>query len=55
MDCCNAAVSPVRGFHVYKAVWTPVVNSEHSTQQEHGNSKDNYSLFTFTLHHFDLE
>ena len=32
------------GFHVYKAVWTPVVNSEHSTQQEHGNSEDNYAV-----------
>ena len=36
--------SVVRGFHVYKAVWTPVVNSEHPTQQEHGNPEDNYAV-----------
>ena len=37
-------LSVVRGFHVYKAVWTPVVNFEHSTQQEHSNSEDNYAV-----------
>lgn len=36
--------SVVRGFHVYQAVWTPVVNSEHVTQQEHGNTEDNYAV-----------
>ena len=28
--------SVVRGFHVYQAVWTPVLNAEYLTQQEHG-------------------
>ena len=25
----------VRGFHVYMAIWSPVMNAEHSTQQEY--------------------
>ena len=36
--------SVVRGFHVYKAIWTPVSNAEHSTQQEHGNTEDQYAV-----------
>ena len=31
--------SVVRRFHVYKAIWTPVLNAEHS---EHGNTEDQY-------------
>ena len=34
----------VRGFHVYKAIWTPVLNAKHSTQQEHGNTEDQYAV-----------
>lgn len=36
--------SVVRGFHVYQDIWTPVVNTEHSTQQEHGNTEDQYAV-----------
>ena len=36
--------SVVRGFHVYNAIWTPVLNTEHSTQQEHGNTEDQYAV-----------
>ena len=36
--------SVVRRFHVYKAIWTPVLNAEHSTQQEHGNTEDQYAV-----------
>ena len=36
--------SVVRGFHVYKDVWSPVVNAKHSTQQEHGNTEDQYAV-----------
>ena len=36
--------SVVRGFHVYKAILTPVWNVEHSTQQEHVNREDQYAV-----------
>ncbi len=36
--------SVVRGFHVYQAVWTPVLNAEYSTNQEHGNAEDQYAV-----------
>ena len=36
--------SIVRGFLVYKAIWTPVLNAEHSAQQEHGNTEDQYAV-----------
>ena len=36
--------SVVRGFHVYQEVWTPVLNAEYSTSQEHGNIEDQYAV-----------
>lgn len=36
--------SVVRGYHVYRVVWTPVVGEELSTQQEHGNPEDLYAV-----------
>ena len=36
--------SVVRGFHVYKTIWTPVVNEVHPTLQEHGNPEDRYAV-----------
>ena len=36
--------SVVRGFHVYQAVWTPVLNAEYLTQQEHGKKALDGSL-----------
>ena len=39
-DCSATFRSVVRGFHVYQAVWSPVVHEELSTQQEHGNPED---------------
>ena len=29
--------SVVRGYHIYKRVWTPVLGEQLSTNQEHGN------------------
>ena len=34
----------MRGFHVYKSIWTPVVNGVHPTQLEHGNPEDRYAV-----------
>ncbi len=34
----------MRGFHVYQAVWTPVLNAEYSTNQEHENAEDQYAV-----------
>ena len=36
--------SVVRGFHVYKAIWNPVVNEELSTAQEPDNPEDRYAI-----------
>ena len=32
--------SAVRGFHVHRAAWTPVVGEELTTEREPGNSED---------------
>ena len=32
--------SAVRGFHVYKSVWNPVIDERLSTEREFGNSED---------------
>jgi len=34
----------MKAFHVYKAMWTPLLNAEHSTQQEHGHTEDQYAV-----------
>ena len=36
--------SVVMGFHVYKSIWTPVVNVVHPTQQERGNVEGRYAV-----------
>ncbi len=36
--------SVVRGFHVYKDVWSPTINHELPTQQEHGNPEDQHAV-----------
>ena len=36
--------SVVRGYHVYKRVWTPVLGEQLSTNQEHGNPEDRYAV-----------
>ena len=35
--------SVVRGHHVYKEVWTPLVGEELDLEREHGNSYDHYA------------
>ena len=43
---CASCSSVVRGFHVYKNIWAPVLDEVHPTQQEHGNPEDGMlSLF----------
>ena len=34
----------VCGFHVYQAVWSPVIGEELSTEQEHGNPEDAFAV-----------
>ena len=34
----------VRGFHVYQAVWSPVVGEELSIVREHGNPEDAFAV-----------
>ena len=41
---CASYSSVVRGLHVYKDIWTPVLIEVHPTQQEHGNPKDRYAV-----------
>ena len=36
--------SAVRGHHVYKDVWNPVLQEELPTQQEQGNPEDRYAI-----------
>ena len=38
--------SVVRGFHVYRAVWTPILHEELTTQLEYGNPEDRYAVRT---------
>ena len=32
------------GFHVYKDIWTPVLNNVHPAQKKHGNPEDRYAV-----------
>ena len=41
---CASYTNVVRGFHVYKDIWTPVLIEVHPTQQEHGNPEDMYTV-----------
>ena len=34
----------VRGHHVYKSIWTPVLGEELSTEREDNNEHDNYAV-----------
>ena len=36
--------SAVRGFHVYKPTWTPVVGEELTAEREPGNSEDRFAV-----------
>lgn len=36
--------SVVRGHHVYKSIWTPVLGEELLVEQEHGNEHDRYAV-----------
>ncbi len=36
--------STVHGFHVYKDVWTPILNQSLLTQQDLGDSEDQYAV-----------
>ena len=36
--------SCVRGYHVYKEIWRPVVGEEFACQREMNNEKDRYSV-----------
>ena len=42
----------IRGFHVYQAVWSPVIGEELSTEQEHGSS--HYRCMGATCIHSNL-
>lgn len=39
--------SAVRGFHIYQDIWTPVLNEQLKTIQEHGNSKDQFAVAVY--------
>ena len=36
--------SAVRGFHVYKPTWTPVIGEELTAEREPGNSEDWFAV-----------
>ena len=36
--------SAVRGFHVYKPTWTPVIGEELTAERESGNSEDRFAV-----------
>ena len=36
--------SAVRGFHVYKLTWTPVIGEELTAEREPGNSEDRFAV-----------
>ena len=41
---CASYSSVVRRFHVYKDIWTPILNEVHPTQLECGNPEDRYAV-----------
>ena len=41
---CASYLHVVMGFHVYKDIWTPVLNEVHPAQQKHGNPEDRYAV-----------
>ena len=36
--------SAIRGFHVYKTIWTPTVHEQLNTRQEHDNPEDQFAV-----------
>ena len=36
--------SAIRGFHVYKPTWTPVIGEELTAERESGNSEDQFAV-----------
>lgn len=36
--------SVIRGFHVYRSVWTPVLGEQLTTQPEYANPEDRYAV-----------
>ena len=36
--------SAVRGFHIYRAAWTPVLREELTAEREPGNSEDQFAV-----------
>ena len=40
---CASYLSVVSGFHVYKDIWTPVLNEVHPAQKKHGSPEDRYT------------
>ena len=36
--------SVIRGYHVYKSIWTPALGEKLSTDQERGNPEDRYAV-----------
>ena len=39
-----AVESSVRGYHVYQAVWVPVIGEHLNCKREMGNAKDRYAI-----------
>ena len=40
--------SAIRGFHVYKSIWTPILNEQLRPFQEHGNAEDLFAVAVCT-------
>ena len=36
--------SAIRGFHIYRSTWTPVLHEQLITSQEHGNAEDRFAV-----------
>ena len=36
--------SAIRGYHVYREIWNPVLGEELTTQREHGNPEDAFAV-----------
>ena len=44
MACRYEKVSVVKGHHIYKAVWTPVIGEELRTKLEKDNEHDEHAI-----------
>ena len=36
--------SAIRGFHIYRSAWTPVLHEQLTASQEHGNAEDWFAV-----------